>query len=363
MRLYALIMAGGSGTRLWPLSRVQRPKQFLDLASNLTMLQEAQKRLLPLIPPERTFIATNREYADLVARQLPTVPIPNILSEPEARGTAAAIGLAAVHLRRRDPEAVMVVLTADHLIREVEIFRQILRVAMDVAAQNWLVTLGIHPAYPETGYGYIEQGELLASIDGFESFQVARFVEKPDHATATQFVHSGRYTWNSGMFMWKVERILAEMEQHMPQLHAGLLEIEGSLGTDRAVEVLAHAWPRLPNQSIDYGIMEKAEQVAVLPVDIGWSDVGSWAAVYDTLPHDARGNAVVGRHLSSDTRSSLIYAPKRLVATIGMEDVIVVDTSDVLLICPRSRSQDVKQLVTMLKEHGQGDIHAIQAHL
>ena len=349
MQLYALIMAGGSGTRLWPRSRPQHPKQFLDITGDLTMLQEAQVRLVPLIPPERVWVATNQGYVDIVKRQLPVVPVANILGEPAGRGTAAAIGLAAIHLRRREPGAVMVVLTADHLIKDTQTFRSALAAATEVAEDGWLVTLGIRPTYPETGYGYVQRGEPLRAVDGIEAYRVARFAEKPDGATAEQFLRTGEYAWNSGMFIWQVERILGEMEQHMPELYAGLIEIERSLGTPEADRILAQVWPNLPNKTIDYGIMEKAKRVAVLPVEIGWNDVGSWAAVYDVLPHDEHDNAVVGRHLTTGTRGSLVYAPKRLVATFGLEDMIVVDTEDVILIGPRSQSQDVKQLVAMFQ--------------
>src|SRR5438552_12470828 len=355
MTTYALIMAGGSGTRLWPRSRGSRPKQFLDLTGDLTMLQEAQARLMPLVPPERVLVATNADYVQVAARQLPEVPASNILGEPQGRGTAAAIGLAAVHLRKRDPEAIMAVLTADHLIAERETFRRALGAAAEVAGEDWLVTLGIKPRYVETGYGYIERGEALPSANGFEVYRVARYVEKPDLARAEEFVRSGRYTWNSGMFVWRVERILEEMERHMPTLYGALAEIESSLGTPEAASTLARVWPRIQNETIDYGIMEKADKVAVLPVEIGWSDVGSWAAVYDALPQDEQGNAVVGKHISPDTGGSLIFSPDRLVATIGLQDMVIVDTGDVLLICPRSRTQDVKRLVEMLREQGMGE--------
>ena len=355
MDFYALIMAGGSGTRLWPHSTAQHPKQFLQLTGDLTMLQEARTRLAPLVPPERVLVATNHEYVELVAGQLPTVPAANILSEPAAKGTAAAIGLAAVHLRRRDPDATMAIGTADHVIREPEVFRRALAAAADVAAQGFLVTLGIRPAYPETGFGYIQRGEPLPTVDGFDLYRVARFAEKPDRVTAEQFVASGEYAWNSGMFVWKVERILAEIEQQMPTLYAGLTEIEQSLGTPHATTILEEVWPDLPNQTIDYGIMEHARDVVVLPVEIGWSDVGSWATVYDVLPHDAQGNAVVGHHLSPDSKRTLIYSPKRLVATIGLEDMVIVDSEEALLICPRARAQEVRQLVAMLRAQGDAD--------
>lgn len=350
--LYALIMAGGTGSRLWPRSRTQHPKQFLDLTGDLTMLQQSQQRLLPLIPLDRTLVATNRQYVEIVTRQLPEMPSENILGEPTGRGTAAAIGLAAVHLRKRNPDALMAVLTADHLIKKTDIFRQVLKAAADVASEGWLVTLGITPNYPETGYGYIERGEFLGMVGEFDGYRVARFVEKPDLARAETYLTSGNYAWNSGMFIWKVRRILEEMEQHMPDLYAGLLKIEQDLYTPQGEETLETIFPTLPSQTIDYGIMEKAQQVAVLSVDIGWHDVGSWSAVYDVLPRDKANNVVVGRHITPDTVNSLIYSPKRLVATIGMDDVVIVDTDDVLLVCPRSRAQDVKKIVDILKSNG-----------
>lgn len=351
--LYALIMAGGTGSRLWPRSRTQHPKQFLDITGDLTMLQQSQHRLLPLIPIQRTLVATNRQYVEIVTRQLPDIPPENILGEPTGRGTAAAIGLAAIHLRKRNPEALMAVLTADHLIKKTDTFRQVLQAAADVAAEDWLVTLGITPNYPETGYGYIERGEFLGMVGDFEGYRVKRFVEKPDLLRAEAYVSSGNYAWNSGMFIWKVRRILEEMERHMPELYAGLTKIEADLFIERGEETLMHIFPTLPNQTIDYGIMEKADQVAVLPVDIGWHDVGSWSAVYDVLPRDKSNNVVVGRHITPDTANSLIYSPKRLVATIGLDDVVIVDTDDVLLVCPRSRAQDVKKIVDILKINGE----------
>lgn len=351
--LYALIMAGGTGSRLWPRSRTQHPKQFLDITGDLTMLQQSQQRLLPLIPIERTLVATNRQYVEIVTRQLPEMPPDNILGEPTGRGTAAAIGLAAVHLRKRNPDALMAVLTADHLIKKTDTFRQVLQAAADVASEDWLVTLGITPNYPETGYGYIERGEFLGMVGDFEGYRVERFVEKPDLARAESYVSSGNYAWNSGMFIWKVRRILEEMERHMPDLYEGLLKIEADINTVRAEETLLKLFPTLPNQTIDYGIMEKASQVAVLSVDIGWHDVGSWSAVYDVLPRDKSNNVVVGRHVTPDSVNSLIYSPKRLVATLGLDDVVIVDTDDVLLVCPRSRAQDVKKIVDILKVNGE----------
>ena len=354
-QMYALIMAGGTGSRLWPRSRLLLPKQFLDITGDLTMLQLAQRRLEPMIPLKKTLIATNQNYVDIVNRQLPDLPIENILGEPVGRGTAAAIGLAAIHIRARDPEGVMAVLTADHLIKQPQIFRQVLEAAAHIAHEEWLVTLGIQPGYPETGYGYIERGEFLGMVGDFEGYEVARFVEKPDLARARTYLENGSYAWNSGMFIWEVSRILEEMSRHMPELYAGLSQIEASFETPEAQEVLERVFPTLPNETIDYGIMEKADKVAMLPVEIGWNDVGSWSAVYDVLPRDQADNVVVGRHLTPDTTGSLIYSPTRLVATVGLEDIVVVDTEDVLLICPRNRSQDVKKLVNILKSNGDSD--------
>jgi len=359
MTLYALILAGGTGSRLWPHSRTQRPKQFLALTGDQTLLQDAQSRLEPLVDSDRVYVATNLQYIDLVQEQLPGVPRENVLGEPVGRGTAAAIGWAALHIRRRDPQATMAVVTADHIIRNTSLFREALASAAQVAQAGWLVTLGIQPSYPETGYGYIERGEPLGRLGGFESFRVRRFVEKPDLRRAEEYLAVGNYTWNSGMFVWRINRILEEIERHMDALFAGLSSIDRTLGDPNTSEMVNEIFSTLPIQTIDYGVMEKAEKVAVVPVDIGWNDVGSWSAVYDVLPKDSQDNAVVGRHISPDTHHSLVYSPNKLVATIGLEDLIVVDTEDVLLITPRARAQDVRVLVELLK--ADGDSHYLHS--
>lgn len=351
-RRFALIMAGGSGTRLWPLSRTDRPKQLLNLLGERTMLQQAYDRLLTLVPPENVLVATNREYAAEVREQLPDLPPDNVLGEPEGRGTAAAIGLGAVAIARRDPDAVMIVVTADHVITRVGAFRAALRTAAEVAQGGYLVTLGIQPTFPSTGLGYVERDGTLGAFDGLEAYRVARFVEKPNRERAEAFLQAGTYSWNSGMFIWPVETILKAIALHMPDLFAGLDEIARAIGTPAFAATLGRVWPTLPKQTIDYGIMEKAERVAVIPVDIGWSDVGSWPSVYDELAHDAHGNAVVGQSIGIDTTNSLIYAPDRLVATIGLDEMIVVAAGDVILICPTSRAQEVRELVAKLKEGG-----------
>lgn len=346
-KLYALILAGGSGTRLWPRSQPHMPKQFLDFTGEGSLLQLARQRLHPAIPAARTFVATHTDYRVLAHQQLRKVPAGNILGEPAARGTAAAIGLAALHILRRDPLGVMAVLTADHLISKKREFQTALQTAAQLAAEGWLVTLGIKPSRVETGYGYIQRGPALPARGAQRAYRVARFVEKPARDTAAKYAASGAYSWNSGMFIWRAERVLEEMALHMPELYAGLEQIGAALGQAHAARTLAKIWPQLPVETIDYGVMEKAERVAVVPVEIGWSDVGSWDVVYNLLPHDANGNAVSGQHYSPDTRNSLIYSGHRIVATLGLQDMVVVDTPTALLICPRERAQEVKLLAQM----------------
>jgi len=316
------------------------------------MLQEAYQRIAPLVSDKKVFVVTSEAYVQAVREQIPQLPASNIIGELEGHGTAPCIGLSALYLRRLDPEAVMAVLTADHYIEKADELRRALKAAAQVAEEGHLVTLGIHPTRPATGYGYIERGEKLAQISGFDVYRVNKFTEKPDLATARTFVRSGRYYWNSGMFIWKVSTILQEFERLMPRLYAQLMEIDAALGTAQERAVLERVWPQVENETIDYGIMERAEDVAVIPVDIGWSDVGDWTALSELLPPDEEGNVIVGEHVGLDTRRCMIHGSRRLVATIGLEDMIVVDTEDALLICPKERAQDVRDLVRRLKESG-----------
>jgi mannose-1-phosphate guanylyltransferase len=349
---YALIMAGGSGTRLWPLSRSQRPKQSLQLIGDRTMFQHAVDRIAPLFPPEQIFIVTRQEHASLLASQTPAIAAQNFLVEPEGRGTAPAIGLGAIYLRRKDPQAIMAVLTADHYINDGAGFRRTLSAAAQVAAQGRLVTLGIRPASPSTGFGYIQQGENLGNIDGLPVFRVQRFTEKPEAETARRMVASGDYSWNSGMFIWRVERILAEFQRQMPEFYAQLMEVDAALGTPAESAVLQRVWPKIAKQTIDYGIMEGAQDVVVIPVDIGWADIGSWTSLVELLPKDEQGNTFVGPTLAIDTRETLVFGDKRLIATIGIEGLVIVDTGDALLICPKEREQEVREIVRRLNTKG-----------
>ncbi len=350
MTLYALILAGGSGTRLWPCSRSERPKQFLALHGERTMLQETVDRVLPLVSPDRIFVATGDCYADLVAEQLPDVPRENILAEPSGRGTAPCIGLAALHMRRRDPGAVMAVLSADHRIEHDAAFCAMLTAGAELAEQGLLVTLGIEPTAPSPAYGYIQRGTTLGTVAGHEAYRVAGFVEKPHIERAREYLATGEYVWNAGMFVWRADRILEEMTEHRPALSAGLRTIECAFDTPAARAVLDAVWPTLANEPIDVAVMEQTKHAAMLPANLGWSDVGDWAALAETLPNDQAGNAVVGSHIGIDTRNTLVFGNGRVIATIGLDDFVIVDTHDVLLICPRQRTQDVKQLVTRLRD-------------
>ena len=349
MPLYALIMAGGTGTRLWPRSRRDRPKQLLTIASERTMLQETYERIRSLISDERIFVVTNDGYVDIVGQQLPTLSKENIIGELSGHGTAPCIGLAALYLRRLDPASVMAVLPADHFVRAGDTFRCALQAAAQLAEAGCLVTLGIRPAHPETGYGYIERGDLLQHVEGCDAYRVKRFIEKPDREAAEAFLANGGYYWNSGMFIWQVSAILREIERLMPRLYARLMEIAGALGTPQERTVLERVWATVEDQTIDFGIMERAEDVAVIPVDIGWSDVGCWATLFELLPSDENSNVVIGEHFGIETSDTLIYSPRRLIATVGIEGLVIVDTDDALLVCPRDRAQEVKALVDALK--------------
>ena len=354
---YAVIMAGGGGTRLWPLSRKKHPKQMLSLFDERSLFQTTIERLDGVFPPENIYVITVQEQADELKAQCPGIPESNFLIEPLPRGTASVVGLGAIALQKRDPNAVMAVLTADHYIADEELFRSLLITAYEAAQDGFLITLGIEPSYPATGFGYIQQGNTIGNYQGFNVCRVLRFKEKPDDIQARQMLDEGDHSWNSGMFIWRVDQIMDEFQRQMPELYQSLQRIGQNWGTKTQQDVINREWQKLKSETIDYGIMEKANQVAVIPaVGLGWSDVGSWDSLYDLLDRDQNGNIIMGgNHVSLDTRDTLIYVQKqhRLIVTIGVDDLVMVDTGDVLLVCHKEQAQKVRQVVNQLKKNGQ----------
>ncbi len=353
---YAVIMAGGGGTRLWPLSRKAKPKQMLRLLDERSLFQTAIDRLDGIFPPERILVVTVEDQASELLEQCPVIPEENFLLEPMPRGTASVVGLAAIVLQKRDPEAVMAILTSDHIIGNEEGFRHLLLSAYEVAQEGHLVTLGIKPTFPATGYGYIHRGNKLGLFLGLEVYEAIRFIEKPDQDRARVMLAEGDYAWNSGMFVWRVDKILGEFETQIPALFTSLSEIDSALGTSRESETIYDQWSHIEPETIDYGIMEGANQVAVIPaVGLDWSDVGSWDSLFDVIKGDQEGNIVMGgKHIGLETSNSLVYVTQehRLIVTIGVEDLVVVDTGDVLLVCHKEQAQEVRKIVNQLNDNG-----------
>jgi mannose-1-phosphate guanylyltransferase len=354
---YAVIMAGGGGTRLWPVSRKNKPKQLLPLLGKETLFQSTVYRLTELFPLQRILVVTVEDQMHQMRGQVPDIPEENYLIEPSPRGTASAVGLAAAVVKKRDPQAVMAILPSDHFIRNQDLFHYLLRAAFDVARQNYLVTLGITPLSASTAYGYIQQGEPLKGDFKYPVYRVKGFKEKPDEKTAHEFLRFGSYSWNSGMFVWQASSILSEIEKQMPVLSSALAEISAAWGTPKQNEVFRTHWRALKSETIDYGIMERAENVAVLPASgLGWNDVGSWDTLFDVLFPDMTGNvAVNAQHLALETNNTLVYGAdnERLIVTIGLDDTVVVDSGDVLLICKSDQAQKVRDVVEHLKKHRQ----------
>ena len=360
---HAVIIAGGRGTRFWPRSRTRSPKQLLNIVGQKTMLEQTHQRLTALFPNSRMWVVTHREQADAVRRQLRRVPSRHILSEPVGRNTAAAIGLAAVHLLREEKgqDALMAVLPSDHFIGKPARYRQIVRAALNAAAQpGALVVLGIPPARPETGYGYIERASRdkpQRSARRDAAYAVRRFTEKPSLELARKYVASGRYLWNAGMFFWRVSTLLENLERYLPKTHASLMRIAETIGTSRYAAALRREYSRLENISIDYALLEPASRdpkyarVFVIPAAVDWSDVGSWAAVYELLAKRAGVNVSSGNMIALDAAGNLIFSPSKFVAAVGVSDLVIVETSDALLVCSRERAQDVGRVVKWLEQH------------
>jgi mannose-1-phosphate guanylyltransferase/mannose-6-phosphate isomerase len=352
--LYPVIMAGGSGTRFWPLSRQLFPKQLLRIMGDETLIQQTMRRVVCASAPNRVMISTNPAQAASIRVQLSEwkdALTDNFVLEPEGRNTAPAIALVALELVRRDPDAIMLVVPADHIIKGQRAFDSAVALAATLAKQDYLVTFGIQPIRPETGYGYIRPNRkvTLGKQGMLKGHPVSRFVEKPDAAKAAQYLKAGDYYWNSGMFIWRAATILDEIRRHHSTLFRGIERIGQLMQAGATREAIDDAYRTLTPVSIDTGVMERSKKAAIVPVFFQWFDVGSWGSLDEVAPKDKAGNVVVGRVVDLDSRRSIVYGDRRLVATIGLTDMVVVDTADATLVCPKSRAQDVKQLVELLK--------------
>ena len=355
---HAVILAGGRGTRFWPRSRTRTPKQLLNIVGKDTMLEQTAARLLPIIPADRIWTVTNAEQTSAVKKQLPSAARKRVLTEPIGRNTAAAIALAAIHVRHAAKgDALMAVLPADHFIAKPDKYRKIVSAALDLAREpGRMIVLGIPPTRPDTGFGYVERMRETLGSSGLPAFAVRRFTEKPALEVAKEYVASGDFQWNAGMFFWRVSTFLDNLKRFLPKTHEALESLAGIIGKKTYERRLRAIYPKLENISVDYAILENATrqegvpQVYVIPADIGWSDIGSWAAVYELLSKHSGDNILAGHGLALDATGNFLYSPTKFVAAIGVRDLIVVETPDALLIVPRDRAQDVAKIVKSLEE-------------
>lgn len=347
--MFAVIMAGGGGTRLWPTSRENHPKQMHAFTSTMPLVQEMTERMQRIVGDEKVYIITNSHHKPDMVEIMPAMA-QHILIDPYRRDTAACIGLAAVYLSKVDPNGIMGVFASDHFIGMEEQFAGVVRAAEELAAKGHVVTIGIKPTGPETGYGYIEMADVFAKVGDRDAYRVERFVEKPDREKAEEYLAAGNYLWNSGMFVWSIPVLMGLFAKHLPDTYARLMRISDAIGTPNEEEVVDSEYKEMQRISVDFGIMEKLKDILVIPGDFEWNDIGSWATVSAITSKDADGNAVTGSHIGLDTHGCLVVgAEGKVVATIGVDDLIIVDTEDALLICRHDRAQDVKKIVDMLK--------------
>ncbi|MFT5875202.1 MAG: mannose-1-phosphate guanylyltransferase [Clostridium sp.] len=346
-----VIMAGGRGERFWPRSRKKLPKQLLSLTGDgKTMIQITVERIKSLVEYKNIYIVTNEEFSDIISYQLPNVPTENILIEPVAKNTAPCIGLAAIHIAKKNPESVMVILPSDHIIEDKQEFISILNSGIEMANNEGnIITIGITPGHAETGYGYIKLGDKHSVTKNNSIFKVDKFVEKPNFEKAEQYLASGDYLWNSGMFVCTASTMLNSMNKHMPELYIGLMKIKDAMDEDNEEEIFLKEFNKFQSISIDYGIMEQADKVYTIPGDFGWDDVGSWNSLERISGTDVDGNTVMGNIISIDTKGCIIQGNGKLIATIGVENLVVVDTVDATLICAKDKCQDIKKILKEMR--------------
>lgn len=355
--LHVVIMAGGSGTRFWPVSRQLRPKQLVALAADRPILRLTFERVAPLVPPERTWVVTTKDTAAVTRDLLPELPPGNVLAEPEGRDTAACAGFAARVVLHHDAEAVCAMLPSDHIIGEPDRFRSALFAAAEVVGtEGGLLTFGVKPTRAETGYGYLKLGDEHRVVDGWPVHELARFVEKPDVDTARGYVSDGSYLWNSGMFVWRADEFLREVRRQLPKLADGLDRIAGALQQSDVEAALGEIYPTLARTSVDYGVMEGAERCWTMPVDFPWSDVGAWPALVELLPRDDRDNATRGRVVALGADRNLAISDGPVVALAGVRDLVVVATGDAVLVVAADEAQCVKEIVAELEARGWHDV-------
>jgi len=350
--LHAVIMAGGSGTRFWPASRSSFPKQLLAIATGRPLIEETVDRISGMVPPERTLIVTNATYAGMTAELLSEIPEENVIGEPVGRDTSACIGLAALVLRSRDPEAVMAVMPSDHIISPKERFCSSLKAAQGLIAgmKDALITFGIQPSFPATGYGYIKRGPALSGVEAGSFYEVESFQEKPSSDVAKAFVEEGGYYWNAGIFMWRADTILEMIARYLPGLHRDLMRMEPVLDSGEFAQTLERVYPGLEKISIDFGVMEKADKRVVAEVAFEWDDIGSWSALERFIPADDKGNHAKGDLVALDSGNNIVSSKGGMVGLVGVEGLIVVHTPDATLVCRKEDAEKVKGLVGMLKD-------------
>jgi len=356
---FAVIMAGGGGTRLWPLSRKKTPKQIVNFTGEGTLFQMSVNRLKDLFANDHIYVVTVADQVDQLQRLVPEIPKENYLIEPFPKGTASVVGYAASFLNHKYPGSTMAVLTADHFIQNIKEFHNLLITAYSIAEKDYLVTLGIQPTYPSTGFGYIQHANPFNELKGVKAFHVRKFKEKPPIHIAQKFLESGDHDWNSGMFIWKTDIILKEFQKQMPELNSILQILQTAMEEGKLSEIISSQWEKIKAETIDYGIMENAPNVVVIPAaSLGWNDVGSWESLFDVISSTENGNITIGNdHLNFETKNSLVYSqtPGKLIVTIGLENIIIIEAGNSILVCSREKAQDVKAIVKYLNDKGMTD--------